>query len=1008
MKKNSSSSSNSRTAKNLRKLKRKLSGRKKANAEFQYETLEPKLPLDASFFFNDANGGELTFDNFTPAESVFITRNGDDDLVATLTNGTWQGGFADDGDGTVNGNTLVVEGGFDDFFIQGLTDGSVVTFGGAADLGGVELDISGVDLTTDFFVMQNGSGNNQSGFDVGELNITGGTTQITDPRSEIGEINLTDVVSFEYFTDDTINTGNINIADGGSILLASDANVILDSVNATTGTLVVFADGNLIRQNQNNAVEIGTLLFDVDGDVDIQHLRAGEISGLVDGDFTITDSINFLNNVDTTIVNTEFFSASGAAFLFPGLIIEGNLDWEIRFSSLTQQPEAPLQLSQLDRVLDSPFLDTDVDAGTAIFRLESFEQTEELLLAESDFNDFGSVDVVYEVPLFFFTDTQVPRQVSFNAIEFSDSDSIVVGDLTTNFVPSDLDQNATDQFESRVRISAGRGLLADENFPVLLGNQVGSITITGQIEAENLLLQAPGTFDASAADIDTHNLFLGGDAENEGRANFQIVADSLQNLSVNVFDSFDVVTQQELRIVAAEYLGSGGGEQLVVDPANDLGNFVSGSVITIDTLGSDFDTELALFDQAGNLIGNDDDALPGFQSQIVDAGLADGTYFIAVAGFNADFGNGFTNSGGFSSGDYTLNINGNSTSGTIGVQDVVFFSFNVGAGPTEAPAVIQTFNPEVFTVANANEFARIEATRLDFDAPFTSRRLVTDIVTDIEQSPGAILIVDDLVLESKRTILDNPENDFQRIAALGDGFADLFTAGISNNDEDVLIIRDLGTLEIASLDDQPLDTFATSFPLFNASNPTGLTTTGTVLNGIAIDGTVDIITGLGGPVTIPRTGGPTAEQLGPTGVIERFTPIPGRTDIGFRDDNYDGTVRPAYFIEFIYDGVSPLSIQSDPFERRDPEPVRNLLDIELALFNEAGDLLAVDDDDSSNEFDVLNLADVPGGSLPAGRYFVAASAFATEFEDGFVVNTCLLYTSPSPRDGLLSRMPSSA
>ena len=28
--------------------------------------------------------------------------------------------------------------------------------------------------------------------------------------------------------------------------------------------------------------------------------------------------------------------------------------------------------------------------------------------------------------------------------------------------------------------------------------------------------------------------------------------------------------------------------------------------------------------------------------------------------------------------------------------------------------------------------------------------------------------------------------------------------------------------------------------------------------------------------------------------------------------------------------------------------------------------------------------------------------------DMFVVRTCLLYTSPSPRDGLLSRMPSSA
>jgi len=142
----------------------------------------------------------------------------------------------------------------------------------------------------------------------------------------------------------------------------------------------------------------------------------------------------------------------------------------------------------------------------------------------------------------------------------------------------------------------------------------------------------------------------------------------------------------------------------------------------------------------------------------------------------------------------------------------------------------------------------------------------------------------------------------------------------------------------------------------------------------------------------PSTLSLVSEQLGPTGVIERFTAIPGRTDIGFRDDNYDGSIRPAYFIEFIYDGVSPLSIQSDSFERRDPEPVRNLLDIELALFNEAGDLLAVDDDDSDNEFDVLNLDDIDpsflfNGNLPAGRYFVAASAFATEFEDGFVVNT---------------------
>ena len=534
---------------------------------------------------------------------------------------------------------------------------------------------------------------------------------------------------------------------------------------------------------------------------------------------------------------------------------------------------------------------------------------------------------------------------------------------------------------SRVRISAGRSLIAAEDFPVLVGNQVGNITITGQIESENLLLQAPGVFDANGADIDTHHLFLGGDTEIEGRANFQIVADSLQELSVNVFDSFDVVTQQELRIVAGEYLGIT-SEPVVVDPANDLGNLASGAVVNIDTIGSNFDTELALFDVNGGLIAQNDDAF-GVQSQITSAGLEDGTYFIAVAGFSATFGNGFNASGGFSSGDYALNVNGISSGGALAVDEVVFFSFNIGAGATQLPDPIGTFNPEVFTTGIAGEFARVESTRLDFDVPFTTRKLVADVVTDIEQADGAVVTIDELYLEAKRVVLGNTDNDFQRIAVVGDGFADLFTAGISNNDEDVLFIRDVGTLEIASLDDQPIDAFATNFPN---------TTVATVIDGISIDGTVDITTGLGGAVTIPRTGGPTAEQIGPTGTIERFTPVPGRTDIVFRDDNYDGSIRPAYFIEFIYDGISPLSIQSDSFERRDPEPVRGPLDIELALFNEAGDLLAVDDDDSSNEFDVLNLADVDpaflfNGNLPAGRYFVAASAFATEFEDGFVVNT---------------------
>ena len=37
-----------------------------------------------------------------------------------------------------------------------------------------------------------------------------------------------------------------------------------------------------------------------------------------------------------------------------------------------------------------------------------------------------------------------------------------------------------------------------------------------------------------------------------------------------------------------------------------------------------------------------------------------------------------------------------------------------------------------------------------------------------------------------------------------------------------------------------------------------------------------------------------------------------------------------------------------------------------------------------------------------------AAALKTLIECGANINACLLYTSPSPRDGLLSRMPSSA
>ena len=45
---------------------------------------------------------------------------------------------------------------------------------------------------------------------------------------------------------------------------------------------------------------------------------------------------------------------------------------------------------------------------------------------------------------------------------------------------------------------------------------------------------------------------------------------------------------------------------------------------------------------------------------------------------------------------------------------------------------------------------------------------------------------------------------------------------------------------------------------------------------------------------------------------------------------------------------------------------------------------------------------------PTTSNFMTADGTKTIGKVWYSINTCLLYTSPSPRDGLLSRMPSSA
>ena len=60
--------------------------------------------------------------------------------------------------------------------------------------------------------------------------------------------------------------------------------------------------------------------------------------------------------------------------------------------------------------------------------------------------------------------------------------------------------------------------------------------------------------------------------------------------------------------------------------STDLGVIGNEGDYTFDTFGSDYDTEIGLYDMDGNLLAdNDDDAVGGLQSQVIEDLAAQGT-----------------------------------------------------------------------------------------------------------------------------------------------------------------------------------------------------------------------------------------------------------------------------------------------------------------------------------------------------------------------------------------------
>jgi hypothetical protein len=72
--------------------------------------------------------------------------------------------------------------------------------------------------------------------------------------------------------------------------------------------------------------------------------------------------------------------------------------------------------------------------------------------------------------------------------------------------------------------------------------------------------------------------------------------------------------------------------------------------------GLSLDTEIALFDSSGTLIGTDDDGGPGTYSALSGLNLTAGDYTLIVAGFNSTFADGFDVTPGDSTGDYRVSL----------------------------------------------------------------------------------------------------------------------------------------------------------------------------------------------------------------------------------------------------------------------------------------------------------------------------------------------------------------
>ena len=173
------------------------------------------------------------------------------------------------------------------------------------------------------------------------------------------------------------------------------------------------------------------------------------------------------------------------------------------------------------------------------------------------------------------------------------------------------------------------------------------------------------------------NFFLdGGIPANDGDV---VLPQGTYFLSATTFAGFDGATTNDQSTYTIDIAVA---EITPADPPTDfidLGTIAkAGSAFTIDTFGSDFDTELGYWDSLGFLLGSNDDAGGTLQSELIIDGLDAGDYYLALGEFNTVFGFGFdATTTAFVGGSYTLNFNQQTTAGKLGGGSIQFFRFTI-------------------------------------------------------------------------------------------------------------------------------------------------------------------------------------------------------------------------------------------------------------------------------------------------------------------------------------------